>query len=101
MSLEFLLLSPRFNSFLLLEDEQNSKCVWGGGGMLAVIKYTYLPPGSPDFIQDIEDWCSLLTSSSRFVDLPISGTSDDRKASYGPKSMHIFIMSEIRQSQTI
>jgi hypothetical protein len=33
MTLEFLLMSPVFNSFLLLRDEQNSKyvCVWGGG----------------------------------------------------------------------
>jgi hypothetical protein len=29
MALEFLLMSLRFNSFLLLKDEQNSKCVWG------------------------------------------------------------------------
>jgi hypothetical protein len=28
----------------------------------------------------------------------ISGTSDDRKISYGPKSIHIFIMSKIRHS---
>jgi hypothetical protein len=34
MALKFLLLSQGFNSFLLLRDEQNSKCVcvWGGGG---------------------------------------------------------------------
>jgi hypothetical protein len=32
MALEFLLMSPEFNSFLLLSDEQNSKCVWGGVG---------------------------------------------------------------------
>jgi hypothetical protein len=31
MALEFLLMSPRFNSFLLLRDEQNNKCVCGGG----------------------------------------------------------------------
>jgi hypothetical protein len=31
MALEFLLMSPGFNSFLLLRDEQNSKCVCGGG----------------------------------------------------------------------
>jgi hypothetical protein len=30
MVLEFLLMSPQFNSFLLLRDEQNSKCVCGG-----------------------------------------------------------------------
>jgi hypothetical protein len=32
MALELLLMSPGFNSFLLLRDEQNSKCVWGEGG---------------------------------------------------------------------
>jgi hypothetical protein len=31
MALEFLLMPPGFNSFLLLRDEQNSKCVGGGG----------------------------------------------------------------------
>jgi hypothetical protein len=35
MAQEFLLMSPGLNSFLLLRDEQNSKCVcvWGGGGV--------------------------------------------------------------------
>jgi hypothetical protein len=33
MALEFLLTSPGFNSFLLLRDEQNSKCVCVGGGV--------------------------------------------------------------------
>jgi hypothetical protein len=62
---------PRFNSFLLPRDEQNSKCVcvWGGG-VLAVIKYTHLPPTHPNFIQDIKDRCLLLTSSMSFVDSP-------------------------------
>jgi hypothetical protein len=32
MAVKFLLLSPGFNSFLLLRDEQNSKCVCVGGG---------------------------------------------------------------------
>jgi hypothetical protein len=67
MALEFLLLSPRFNSFLLLGDEQNSKC----GGVLAVIKCIYLPPTYLYFIQDIEDRCLLLMSSTSFVDLPL------------------------------
>jgi hypothetical protein len=39
MALEFLPMPPGFNSFLLLRDRQNSKCV---GGVLAVIKYIYL-----------------------------------------------------------
>jgi hypothetical protein len=41
--------------------------VWG---VLAVIKYTNLSPTYPNFIQDIEDRCLLLTSSMNFVDLP-------------------------------
>jgi hypothetical protein len=65
MVLEFLLMSSGFNSFLLLRDEQNSKC----GGVLAVIKYIYLPPTYLHFIQNIEDRCLLLTSSMSFVDL--------------------------------
>jgi hypothetical protein len=66
MALEFFLMSPRFNSFVLLRDEQNSKCV----GVLAVINYIYLPPTYLHFIQDIEDRCLLLMSSTSFVDLP-------------------------------
>jgi hypothetical protein len=50
MALEFLLISPGFNSFLLLRDRQNSKC----GGVLAVIKCIYLLPTYLHFIQDIE-----------------------------------------------
>jgi hypothetical protein len=66
MALEFLLMSPGFNCFLLLRDEQNSKC----GGLLAVIKCIYLHSTYLHFIQDIEDRCLLLTSSTSFVDLP-------------------------------
>jgi hypothetical protein len=69
MALEFLLMSPGFNYYFLLRDEQNSKCVWGGG-VLAVIKYIYLPPTYLHFMQDIEDRCPLLMSSTSFVDLP-------------------------------
>jgi hypothetical protein len=68
MALEFLLMPPGFNSFLLLRDEQNSKCV--GGGVLAVIKCIYLPPTYLHFIQDIKDMCLLLMSYTSFVDLP-------------------------------
>jgi hypothetical protein len=66
MALEFLLMSPGFNYFLLLRDEQNSKCVWG----VVVIKCIYLPPRYVHFMQDIENRCLLLTSSMSFVDLP-------------------------------
>jgi hypothetical protein len=70
MTLEFLLMSPGLNSFLLLRDEQNSKCVCVGRGGLAVIKCIYLLPTYVHFIQDIEDRCLLLTSSTSFVHLP-------------------------------
>jgi hypothetical protein len=68
MAQEFLLMSLGFNSFLLLRDEQNSKCVWGG--VLAVIKCIYLLSTYQHFIQDIEDKCLLLMSFTSFVDLP-------------------------------
>jgi hypothetical protein len=58
-------MSPGFNFFLLLRDEQNSKC-WG---VLVVIKCKYLPPTYLHFIRDIEDRCLLLMSSTSFVDL--------------------------------
>jgi hypothetical protein len=67
MAPEFLLMSLGFNSFLLLRDDQNSKCV--GGGVLAVIKCLYLLPTYLHFIQDIDDRCLLLTSSTSFVDI--------------------------------
>jgi hypothetical protein len=38
--------------------------------MLAIIKCIYLPPTYLYFMQDIEDRCLLLTSSTSFVDLP-------------------------------
>jgi hypothetical protein len=66
MALEFLLMSPGYNFFLLLRDEKNSKC----GGVLAVIKCIYLLPTYLHFIQDIEDRSLLLMSSTCFVDLP-------------------------------
>jgi hypothetical protein len=40
------------------------------GGVLAVIKFIYLPPTYLQFIQDVEDKCLLQTSSMSFVDLP-------------------------------
>jgi hypothetical protein len=52
MAWEFLLLSLGFNSFLLLRDEQNSKCVCGGG--VGGHKMHILPPTYLHFIQDIE-----------------------------------------------
>jgi hypothetical protein len=72
MALQFPLMSPRFSYFLLLSDEQNSKsmCVCVLWVVLAVIKCIYLPPTYLHFIQDIEDMCLLLTSSTSFVDLP-------------------------------
>jgi hypothetical protein len=69
VALVFLLMFPGFNSFLLLRDEQNSKCVCGGGGVLAVIKYIYLLPTYLHFLQGVEDMCLLLMSSMSFVDV--------------------------------
>jgi hypothetical protein len=66
-ALEFLLVSPGFNSFPLFRDGQNSKCVWGG--VVAVIKCIDLPQTYLHFMQYIEDRCLLLTSSTSFVDL--------------------------------
>jgi hypothetical protein len=44
MALEFLLMSLGFNSFLLLRDEQNSKCGrWGVGGHKMYIFTTNIP----------------------------------------------------------
>jgi hypothetical protein len=58
-------MSPGYNSFLLLRDKQNSKC-----GVLPVIKCIYLPPAYLHFMQDIEERCLLLMSSTSFVELP-------------------------------
>jgi hypothetical protein len=60
-------MSLGINSFLLL---WMSKTLSVCGGVLAVIKCIYLPPTYLYFIQDIEDRCLLLTSSTCFVDLP-------------------------------
>jgi hypothetical protein len=70
MALEFLHMSPGFNSFLFLRDEQNSKCGGGGGRGVAGQKNIYLLPTYLYFMQDIEDRCLLLTSSTSFVNLP-------------------------------
>jgi hypothetical protein len=43
---------------------------WQVGILLAVIKCIYLPSAYLYFMQDIEDWCLLLMSSTSFVDLP-------------------------------
>jgi hypothetical protein len=51
MTLEFLLLSPGFNSFLLLRDEQNSKCVGGVGGHKMHIFTTNIPTFHSIFIR--------------------------------------------------
>jgi hypothetical protein len=65
MALEFLLLSPGFNSFLLLRDEQNSKCVCVGGGV-GGHKMHIFTANIPTF----HSRCLLLMSSTSFVDLP-------------------------------
>jgi hypothetical protein len=85
MALEFLLLSSGFNFFLLLRDEQNSKCVCVEG-VLAVIKCIYLPPTYLYFIQDIEDRCLLLTSSTSFIDRPLQEHQMTEKHHMGQNS---------------
>jgi hypothetical protein len=95
MALEFLLMTLGFNSFILFRDEQNSKCVWG---VLAVIKCIYLPPTYLYLMQHIEDMCLLLMSSTSFVDLPFQEYQMIEKASYRPKSIHIFLISKTRGS---
>jgi hypothetical protein len=67
MALEFLLMSQGFNYFVCSGTSKSSKCVWG---VLAVIKYIYLPSTYLYFMQYMEDRYLLLTSSTSFVDLP-------------------------------
>jgi hypothetical protein len=93
MALEFLLMSPRFNSFLLLRDEQNSK--YGGvGGHKTHIFTTNIPTSHSRFRRQV----TITNEFHEFCWSTISGSSDDRKAPYGWESMHIFIMSKIRHS---
>jgi hypothetical protein len=70
MALEFLLMSPRFNSFLLLRDVQNSKCVWGGVGGHKMHIFTGNVPTFHSRNREIEDRFLLLTSCVSFIDLP-------------------------------
>jgi hypothetical protein len=93
MALEFLFMSPGFNYFLLLRDEQNSKCMGGGGiGGHKVHKFT---TNIPIFHSRCRRWVPITNEFHKFYLSTISGTSGDRKPPYGPKSMHI---SKIRHS---
>jgi hypothetical protein len=49
----------------LLSCKENHACL-----LLAVIKGIYLPQTYQHFMQDIEDRCLLLMSSTSFVDIP-------------------------------
>jgi hypothetical protein len=49
MSLVFLLMSLGFKSFLLLRDEQNSKCVWGAGAGVGGHKMHIFTANKPRF----------------------------------------------------
>jgi hypothetical protein len=64
MTLEFLLMSPSFNYFLLLRDEQNSKCGGVGGHKIHIFTSNI-----PTFHSRYRYRCLLLTSSMSFVDL--------------------------------
>jgi hypothetical protein len=66
MALKFWPMSPGFNSLLLLRDEQNSNY----GGSVGGHKMHIFTANILHFIQDIEDRCLLLMSSTSFVDLP-------------------------------
>jgi hypothetical protein len=57
-----------FNSFLLLRDEQNSKCVCVLGGV-GVQNMHIFTTNIPTFHARYKDRCLLLTSSMSFVDL--------------------------------
>jgi hypothetical protein len=65
MASEFLLMSPEFN-FFFCPRTSKTLSVGGVGGQ----KCIYLPPTYLHSIQDIEDMCLLLLSSTSFVDLP-------------------------------
>jgi hypothetical protein len=96
ISLEFLLMSPRFNSFLLLRDEQNSK--WGGVGGVGGHKMHIFTTNIPTFHSRYRKWVLITNEFHEFCWSIISGTSNNGKAPYGPKTMYIFIMSKIRHS---
>jgi hypothetical protein len=53
MAQEFLLLSPGFICFLLLRDEQNSKCVCVGGGGVGGHKMHIFTTNIPTFHSSI------------------------------------------------
>jgi hypothetical protein len=55
---------------LWMATKSNLKMCLLFGSLLAVIKCIYLSPTYLHFIQDIEDMCLLLMSSTSFVDLP-------------------------------
>jgi hypothetical protein len=100
MALEFFLLFLGFDNFLLLRDEQNSKCVCvcGGGGGVGGHKIHISTTNIPKFHSRYRREVFITNEFHEFCRFTISGTSNDGKASYGPKSMHIFIMSKIRHS---
>jgi hypothetical protein len=98
MALDFLLLSLGFNSFLLLRDEKNSKCVCVGGGGVCGNKMHTFTANIPTFHSRYRIYVLITNKFHEFCWSTISGTSDDGKVPYGPKSMHIFIMSKISHS---
>jgi hypothetical protein len=67
---------PTIKSMLMSSHYQsgtfmvNNGALVVSGGLLAVIKCIYLPLTYLHFIQDIEDRCLLLTSSTSFADSP-------------------------------
>jgi hypothetical protein len=70
----------------------------GTGGLLAVIKYIYLPSTYIHFMQDIKNKCLLLMSSTSFIYLSFQEHQMMKKHHIEKKFMHIFIMSKTRGS---
>jgi hypothetical protein len=93
-TLEFLLMSLGFNYFLLL---RMSKTLSGGGGV-GYHKMHIFTTNIPTFHARYKRLVPITKEFHEFYWSNISGTSDDEKASYGPKSIHIFLMFKTRAS---
>jgi hypothetical protein len=92
-ALKFLLMSPGFNSFLLLRDEKNYKCGGVDGHKMHIFTINI-----PTFHARYRRYVPITNEFYEFCWSTISGTLDDRKASYRLKSIHIVNMSKTRGS---
>jgi hypothetical protein len=57
--------------------------------VLAVVKHLILLPTCPIFIQDLEDRCLFLTSSTSFVELSLQGHRMWKRQPYGVQLIYI------------